>query len=175
MSFQKKRKEEKLLSLKLRKYGDWARAGAVLRGLCTNITPAFTAKLREDGELILDTLRGHIDNQDLNWVPLSENTIELKGGDATVYVETGFLRDNLKVRKVRSSSKGVSFFIGADAWTTTPEGEKFSDLMIWLEYGTDKIPPRPLIRPTWEEIEPIIKKHWKEILQDLVDTGGVVK
>lgn len=163
------------MGLKLRKYGDWAKAGAVLRGLCDNLTPTFKAQLKEDGELILDTLKDHINRQDLNWVPLSEHTVELKGGDETIYVETGFLRDNLKVRKVRSASNGVSFFIGADAWTTTPNGEKFSDLMIWLEYGTDKIPPRPLIRPTWEEIEPIIKKHWKEILQGLVDTGGVVR
>ena len=51
---------------------------------------------------------------------------------------------------------------------------KFSDLMIWLEYGTDKIPPRPLIRPTWEEIEPILKEHWKDLLDGLVK-GGVKK
>ena len=158
----------------MKKYGDWAKAGIVLQGLSKNLTPSFQAQLREDGELILYELRGHIDKQDLNWVPLSEHTIELKGGSDTVYVETGFLYNNLKVRKVRSPKNGVTFFIGADAWTTTPSGEKFSDLMIWLEYGTDKIPPRPLIRPTWEEIEPIIKEHWKDLLDGLVK-GGVKK
>ena len=40
--------------------------------------------------------------------------------------------------------------------------------MIWLEYGTDKIPPRPLVRPTIEEVEDIIKSHWKELFQELV-------
>ena len=162
------------MGLSMKKYGDWAKAGIVLQGLSKSLTPAFQAQLREDGELILSELRGHIDKQDLNWVPLSEHTIELKGGSDTVYVETGFLYNNLKVRKVRSTKNGVTFFIGADAWTTTPSGEKFSDLMIWLEYGTDKIPPRPLIRPTWEEIEPIIKEHWKDLLDGLVK-GGVKK
>ena len=75
---------------------------------------------------------------------------------------------------MRDPTNGVTFFIGANAWTTTPSGEKFSDLMIWLEYGTDKIPPRPLVRPTWEEIEPIIKEHWKDLLDGLVK-GGVKK
>lgn len=162
------------MGLSMKKYGDWAKAGIVLQGLSKNLTPAFQAQLKEDGELILSELRGHIDKQDLNWVPLSEHTIELKGGSDTVYVETGFLYNNLKVRKVRAPKNGVTFFIGADAWTTTPSGEKFSDLMIWLEYGTDKIPPRPLIRPTWEEIEPIIKEHWKDLLDGLVK-GGVKK
>lgn len=163
------------MGLRMSKYGDWAKAGIVLRGLSVGIVPAFTAKLKEDGELILDTLTGHIDKQDLDWTPLAERTIELKGGSEIVYVETGFLRDNLKVRKVRAPKNGVTFFIGADAWTTTPNGDKLSDVMIWLEYGTDKVPPRPLIRPTWEEIEPIIRDHWRELLSDLLQTGGVVK
>ena len=162
------------MGLSMKKYGDWAKAGIVLQGLSKNLTPVFQAQLREDGELILSELRGHIDKQDLNWVPLSEHTIELKGGSDTVYVETGFLYNNLKVRKVRAPKNGVTFFIGADAWTTTPSGEKFSNLMIWLEYGTDKIPPRPLIRPTWEDVEPIIKEHWKDLLDGLVK-GGVKK
>jgi hypothetical protein len=51
---------------------------------------------------------------------------------------------------------------------------KFSDIMIWLEYGTDAIPPRPLIRPTWDEIEPVLKQHWKGILAELINKGGKV-
>lgn len=133
------------------------------------IVPAFQAQLKEDGELILKTIKGHIDNQDLNWTPLSKSTIEMKNGDETIYVETGFLKDNLKVRKVKSPKNGVTYFIGADAWTThKPSGLKFSDLMIYLEYGTANIPPRPLIRPTMQELESIIKSHWAKLLKDLV-------
>lgn len=154
------------------KFGDWTRAGAVLQGLSVNLCPAFKAQIQEDGELILKTILNHIDRQDLNWTPLSERTIELKGGDSTIYVETGFLRENLEVRKVRAPKNGVTLFVGASAWKTTPDGVKFSDLMIWLEYGTDKMPPRPLIRPSWEEVEPIIKDNWRELLQTLIKTGG---
>lgn len=154
------------------KFGDWTRAGVVLQGLSVNLLPAFKAQIEEDGELILKTLLNHIDAQDLPWTPLSERTIELKGGDKTIYVETGFLKDNLQVRRVKSVANGMTLFVGASAWKRTPEGVKLSDLMIWLEYGTDKIPPRPLIRPTWDEVEPILKNNWRSILQDLIETGG---
>lgn len=155
------------------KFGDWTRAGVVLQGLSVNLVPAFKAQIEEDGNLILKTLIDHIDAQDLPWTPLSERTIELKGGDSTIYVESGYLKNNLQVRRVKSVANGFTLFIGASAWKRTPEGVKLSDLMIWLEYGTDKIPPRPLIRPTWDEVEPIIKEHWREILKDFVETGGV--
>lgn len=153
------------------KFGDWTRAGVVMQALNVHLVPAFKAQIMEDGELILKTLIDHIDAQDLPWVPLSERTIELKGGDDTVYIETGFLKNNLQVRKIRSVKNGITVFVGASAWKRTPEGVKLSDLMIWLEYGTDHIPPRPLVRPTWEELEPIIKDNWKHLLQDLIENS----
>lgn len=154
------------------KFGDWTRAGVILQALSTKIVPAYQAQLQSDGELVLERIKGHIINQDLDWIPLSPHTVALKGKD-TIYIETGFLLDNLKVRKVRSPKNGVTFFIGADAWTThQPSGEKFSDLMIYLEYGTAKIPPRPVIRPTFEEVEQVLKDNWKQCLQDLIQNGG---
>lgn len=157
----------------MRKTGDWAKAGLMLKTLNTNLFPTFKAQLQEDGELFLKTVKEHIDRQDLSWTPLSSRTIELKGGDDTVYVETGYLKDNLSVRKIKSTKNGFTLFIGASPWKKhNPSGMKFSDLMIWLEYGTDKVPPRPLIRPTWEEIEPLLKKHWRECLKDFIDRGG---
>lgn len=158
--------------MRLSKFGDWTKAGIVLQKLSVNLQPAFKAQLQEDGELFLKTVLDHIDKQDLSWTPLAQRTVELKGGDTTIYVDTGYLKGNLGVRKVRAPKNGLTLFIGASAWKTTPSGAKFSDLMIWLEYGTDKMPPRPLIRPSWEEVEPIIKNNWRELLQSLIETGG---
>lgn len=161
------------MPLTMSKFGEWTKAGIILQGMSVRLLPAFQAQLREDGEFILNTLRGHIDAQDLPWTPLSERTVEMKHGDETIYVETGFLIDNLQVRKVKSSKDNMTLFIGASPWKHTKEGLKLSDLMIWLEYGTDKIPPRPLIRPTWEEVEPILKNNWRELFSELLKTGGV--
>ena len=154
--------------LSLQMTGDWNKAGLYLKNLAVRLKPAFEAQLHEDGEFVLQKMRDHIDSQDLNWTPLSERTIELKGGDDTIYVETGALRDGLIVRRIKSSVKGSTIFVGASPWKHHEGGMKMSDLMIWLEYGTDKIPPRPLVQPTIEEVEDILKKHWEDLMKELV-------
>ena len=152
----------------LKMTGDWNRAGVYLQNLAVKLKPAFEGQLYEDGELVLQTMRGHIESQDLSWTPLAERTVELKGGDTTIYVETGALKDGLTVRRIKSSVKGSTIFIGASPWKRHDGGMKMSDLMIWLEYGTDKIPPRPLVQPTIEEVEKTIKDNWKDLMKDLI-------
>ena len=148
--------------------GDWNKAGLFLQNLAVKLKPAFEAQLWEDGQFVLEKMRGHIDSQDLSWTPLSQRTVTLKGGDSTIYVQTGQLRDGLTVRRIKSSVSGSTLFIGASPWKTHEGGMKMSQLMIWLEYGTDKIPPRPLVEPTIHEVEDILKSHWRELMQELV-------
>lgn len=155
-------------NLNLTLSGDWNRAGLYLKNLSVRLKPAFEAQLYEDGQFVLEKMRAHIDDQDLNWTPLAQRTIELKGGDDTIYVETGQLRDGLTVRRIKSTVKGSTIFVGASPWKRHEGGMKMSDLMIWLEYGTDKIPPRPLVQPTIEEVESILKKHWKDLMEELI-------
>jgi len=149
--------------------GDWNKAGLYLQNLAVKLFPAFLAQIDEDGEFVLEKMRGHIDNQDLGWTPLAQRTIELKGGDDTILVETGTLRNGLSVRRIKSSAKGSTIFIGASPWKGhSPSGRKLSELMIWLEYGTNKMPPRPLIQPTIEEVEDILKSNWEGLMKELV-------
>ena len=159
------------MSLSLQMTGDWNRAGIRLKNLAVKLKPTFEAQLYEDGEFVLEKMRDHIDSQDLNWTPLAERTVELKGGDSTIYVETGQLRDGLVVRRIKSSTKGSTIFIGASPWKRHEGGMKMSDLMIWLEYGTDKIPPRPLVQPTIEEVKDILKEHWIDLMKELIEEG----
>lgn len=154
--------------MKLTLTGDWNRAGVYMRNLAVKLKPAFEAQLWEDGNLVLETMRGHIDSQDLSWTPLAERTVELKGGDTTIYVETGQLRDGLVVRRVKSTARGSTLFVGASPWKRHAGGMKMSDLMIWLEYGTDKLPPRPLVEPTIEEVKKTIIDNWEELMKELL-------
>ena len=148
--------------------GDWNKAGIFMKNLAVKLKPAFEAQLWEDGHFILEKMRDHIDSQDLDWTPLAQRTIELKGGDDTIYVETGALRDGLVVRRIKSTTKGSTIFVGASPWKRHEGGMKMSDLLIWLEYGTDKIPPRPLVQPTIEEVEDILKDHWEDLMKELI-------
>ena len=156
------------MSLSLQMTGDWNKAGLHLQNLAVKLKPAFEAQLWEDGQMTLKVIQGHIDNQDLSWTPLAERTVELKGGDTTIYVETGELRNGLSVRRIKSSVKGSTIFVGASPWKRHSGGMRLSDLMIWLEVGTDKMPPRPLIEPSIEEVRDIIQSNWKELMKELV-------
>lgn len=150
-------------------YGDWAKAGVVLRKLATQLTPIAQGKLHENGKLVLETMQGHIDRQDLNWTPLADSTVRIKGNDK-IYVETGSLRNGLTVRKVKSSKDNLVLFIGASPWKKHPSGEKMSDILIFLEYGTERIPPRPLVEPTFNEVRDKIQNDWKGVIQQFI--GG---
>lgn len=152
-------------------YGDWKKCGVILKALSTRLFPVAQMKLYEDGKMVLEKLQGHIDKQDLPWAELKDITIKLKQ-DEKIYVETGYLRDNIGVRKIKSNKNDVVYFIGASPWKTHPSGVKFSDLMMYMEYGTATQPPRPLVRPTYEEVQREIKKEWKDYLQSIVK-GGV--
>lgn len=151
--------------------GDWNKAGVYLKSIQVKLNPMFQAQMDENGQLVLEKLQGHIDAQDLSWTPLAERTVELKHGDDTIYVESGYLRNNLSVRRIKSSVKGSTIFVGASPWKTHPSGAKLSDVMVWLEYGTDKIPPRPLVRPTYEEVKDIIQDNWTQLFKEIVYGG----
>lgn len=153
------------------KFGDWTRAGVVLQGLNVKLFPAFQAQILADGEMIVETLKGHIEAQDMSWTPLAERTIAIKG-NSTIYIDTGTLMNSIKVRRIRSSANGLTIFVGASPWSKSSGGDKASDIMIWMEYGNAKQPPRPLVRPTWDEVEPILRGNWEALLKDLIQTGG---
>lgn len=155
--------------LNLQMTGDWNRAGIHLRNIHVRLQPMFEAQFYEDGQFVLEKMKSHIYSQDLNWTPLAQRTVELKGGDTTIMIETGHLVEGLVCRRIKSTIKGSTIFVGASPWKRHSSGVKMSDLMIWLEYGTDKMPPRPLVRPTYEEVESLLKDNWKELFKDIVE------
>lgn len=143
-------------------YGQWKSAGITLRNLSQNIKPKAEKQLKEDAEFIQEKLIGHIDNQDLPWSSLSPITVRIKKS-SKIYIDTGTLKDNIKVRGIKSSVNKSTIFIGANSYTTHgPSGMRMSQLMNILEYGSKYTPPRPLIRPTWNEVKPLIESRWKK-------------
>ena len=143
--------------------GDWKKAGIVLKALEEKLPEHAQEKLYECGEMLLDALKGHIERQDLPWIPKKDGGL--------VYIDTGYLKDNLAIRKIKSSVKGSTIFVGASPWKThKPSGLKMSDLMTILEYGRrdGRIPARPLIRPTWNEMEDKIKKEMAKIGVEII-------
>lgn len=152
------------------KTGDWNLFRTKLNQLSTNLFPSAKAKLYENGKLVVEKIEGHIDRQDLPWVSLSEATLMQKS-TTDIYVETGALRDSFCVTKTKENSKGVTYHIGVSPTKVHPEsGMKYTDILMYMEYGTLTQPSRPLIQPTNREIQNQLKQEWIQFLKE--EIGG---
>lgn len=104
------------------------------------------------GKHLVDKLKFTIRTQHslpLNWPP--------SGGDGLAWHETGLLLDSLDYRVIRENNT-VNILVGV---FSLPERAK---IVLWLEYGTDEIPERPLFRtviPNEKEyiLEQLKSKH----------------
>lgn len=141
--------------------GDWNKLQRVLAKLL-KIMPVAKAKLYEDGKVAIEQLQGHIDSQDLPWKELSDITVRLKQ-DERVYLDTGGLKDSIGMYEITSNDKEVKFFVGASPYATNPDtGERYSDIMLYMEYGTATQVGRPLVQPTYEDIKGKLRSQWKD-------------
>ena len=148
----------------LEKVGDWDKMNAYFNKLSEDyLQKAFEDRLRQDGELLVDAIKGHITSQDLGWTPLAESTQRKKGG-SMIYVESGSLLGSIQAKEV----SGGDMAIQVGAFGGHPSGESASQILEWLEYGTNRIPPRPLIRPTFDEKQAEIKRGWRELILELM-------
>ena len=148
----------------VKKVGDWDKVEALFNFLTDgSFKEAIKDKLREDGDLIVDSIKNHITAQDLGWTPLAESTLKKKQG-TMIYVETGQLLNSITQRD--SNTGDMSIEIGAEGEHSS--GISNDMLLTYLEYGTNKIPPRPLIRPTFEEYQNKSKNDWISFLKDLL-------
>jgi len=149
----------------LEKVGDWDKALSYFDELSSDkVQRAFEEKIREDGDMLVNTIKNHISAQDLGWTPLAESTVNKKAG-SMIYVETGALVDSIQAKEV---SNNGDFAIQVGAEGTHPSGESSAQILEYLEYGTNKIPPRPLIRPTVTEKEKEIKSGWVDLFNELL-------
>ena len=159
------------MSLYFQMNGDWHKVAQALFELTHKLNPTFTAEITDSGELVLDKLRGHIYSGDLGWTPLSPDTIRLKNGNSTILVETGTLANSFKVQKFDFGT-GVNVFVGIPEGTPHPSGVNADTLMLWIEKGTSRMPARPLIEPTLEEVaEELPQKWWNTIKKFLGGLG----
>lgn len=156
------------MPMSMTKTGDWDKLNQVLSKIkSSGIVPAFKAKLNDMGDYVVEKIQGHIQLQDLSWRPLSEKTIELKFGDDRVYIETGLLMNSF-CAKVVTQGSDACLYVGVDPDVTTNDGTKLSDVLIYMEYGTDSQVPRPLIQPTAKEVAPVIKKEVAEAIKKVL-------
>lgn len=155
-------------------YGDWDRLGMTfnrlsLGGLTEHIRKEYQAKADE----VVKIIQNHIRKQDLGWTPLALSTIERKGHD-NAYIETGQLYNSFKT-ELREESMGFSVWIGVNPEAYGDTGYTLVDILAFNEFGgmlegKAHPPSRPLLRPTYMEVE---KDFVSRILKSVKEYFGI--
>lgn len=142
--------------------GDWSKFNTSITALADKkIIPLLKVQIDSSGKMLLKTLVGHVQTQDLNWTPLADETLKRKSSGLT-YVDTGELINNLVLKNVINKADTYAVFVGAPNVVHSPSGYNLSEIMLYMEYGTFQNPARPLIQPTFDEL----KNH---IITGLID------
>jgi len=94
----------------------------------------------------VNELREVILKQKYAWTPLSKNYLKWKqkhGYDTRIYIQKGEFLKSIGIFR-----DGNTLYIGVDENKVHHSGLTYGQLWRILEFGTNKIPPRPLFRPT---------------------------
>jgi len=102
---------------------------------------------------------------DSSWAPLSAAWAEQKGHGNQWYY-TGRLEGAIEY-KVDDNT----VYIGIIKPDTYPNGENIANVAVKLEYGTSKIPARPLFMPVYEDNQKDVVKMATEWIKALVLKG----
>jgi hypothetical protein len=134
-------------------YGDWDRFANGVRYLSSDLLmDDVVDDLERLGHQIAYSVKNHIMKQDLNWPKLSKITIYKKGGREEILI------DSMKYANSITSDvkRKWKHFAELTVW---PEGNvddrdiSYQQLAFYHEYGTKRMPERPLWRPVMEEID----------------------
>lgn len=137
--------------LMAQKVGDWdGTIRFIQQTLGVDATRVVQNAQKTEAENLVEVVKGHIENQDLPWVPLSPRHVLKKGHD-NIYQHTGVYYNNIRVWK-----EGKAYLAGVKKGVlyTNRGGSKISleTVARWMEFGTRRLPERPLWRPSIEEV-----------------------
>nr|DAJ02128.1 MAG TPA: virion morphogenesis protein [Caudoviricetes sp.] len=122
--------------------GDWNKLFATLDRL-KNVEKEVDDDAKNQAEMLKQAIQNYIINQQGSWLPLSPYTVNKKGND-TILIETGKLVDSVTVDKVGEAD----YFVHFTGWNTDKSNEQVATEN---EYGTSTAPPRPFVRPVYEQ------------------------
>lgn len=134
--------------------------------LVLNTRLALEAAGGEVGEFLRDTIRLHIQEQDLDWPALSPSTIAKKNNDERAWIDTGFLYQNIALSAQRQGNV-MHYRVGLPANLVHPISQlPVALIAAWNEFGTANAPPRPLFRPAVQEVKEHVRSKFATFFQD---------
>lgn len=103
------------------------------------------------GQKIEGMLKSHIVENDLPWPKLSEITVAFKGHDH-IFIETGQYYDGIRLETNYTGRLQAELLVYPTG-SNEHSGISYDQIAFWQEYGTTRIPPRPLWTPVFIEMQ----------------------
>lgn len=140
--------------------GDWDKIQKFCNSFGKDLEKEGKKYISEQSKMVQQTVQDKIKSGE-GMKALKPSTIAKKGSDRPL-IETGTLLDSISVE-----INGLSF-------TVKPTGDNPSGLTneqqaIYHEFGTERIPPRPFMRPSYEEVEPKLKEEISEVVSNIIN------
>lgn len=140
--------------------GDWDKIQKFCKNFGKDLEREGKKYISEQSKMVQQTVQDKIKSGE-GMKALKPGTIAKKGSNRPL-IETGTLLDSISVE-----IKGLSF-------TVKPTGDNPSGLTneqqaIYHEFGTERIPPRPFMRPSYEEVEPKLKEEISEVVSNIIN------
>jgi hypothetical protein len=124
--------------------GNWERVTRAIEDLPKSIRVASVRGQKKAAEKLIKIVKGHINNQDLGWFQRSDST---HSGDSRILVDTEAYLNAIKFWRV-----GELYYAGVKRTAFNSKGERISDYALINEFGSARIPARPLWGPSFEEM-----------------------
>lgn len=162
------------MKMPLHKFGEWSRAGIVLRRMSVTLNNKMKERIRNDADDLLQKLQTYIETGMVK-PPDAPTTLAKKYPEDRPWIESYTLLDSMKVKVKESDARRgrQSIFIGVDKGVREPRtGVDVNQLAQWLEFGTDKMPPRPVFHPVMEDNKDRLKKEWKRLVGETIAILG---
>lgn len=140
--------------------GDWDKIQKFCSNFGKDLEKEGKKYISEQSKMVQQTVQDKIKSGE-GMKALKPSTIAKKGSNRPL-IETGTLLDSISVE-----INGLSF-------TVKPTGDNPSGLTneqqaIYHEFGTERIPPRPFMRPSYEEVEPKLKEEISEVVSNIIN------
>lgn len=134
-------------------YGDWATFSRGVRHLESDaFVDGVTEDLERLGHQIEYSLKSHIIKQDLPWKKLSKITVALKHGREEILIDTAGYAASFSVEVNQRWKRYLELTVYPKG-NVPDRGVSYQQIAYWHEYGTSRMPERPLWRPVADEID----------------------
>lgn len=144
-----------------RLYGDWGKLKKFTKNFSKDLIPNAHNLTVTEGNRVASEIKESLLNQALPHTDIKQETKDKKNS-SKILVETGTLANS-----IQAIPQGNEVIIVP--YGDHPTGDlSASELAIIHEYGTDKIPPRPFIRPAYEENKDKVGENFEDLVDNVI-------